>query len=272
MSAVTATPSLRVEDAQRQPPLRLVRAELLKLRRRRGLVVLSALLAVAPMLIGYGTLAFLHATDPGSHGPAGGVDNLAGSLNLLCGLGMIAAMLIGTTAGAGDLSSGVFRELVATGRSRRDLYLARIPAGLALVVPLALAGFAVAGGASVLFAGSLAAPGALLLLESAGWVVAYVAFGFVLGVGVASLVGSRAASIAGLLAFVLAISPLILSVDFLGAARGAVPDAALGRLAPGGLHMDIPLHMSLGGALLSIGAWVTVALALGGWRTVTRDA
>jgi 4-amino-4-deoxy-L-arabinose transferase-like glycosyltransferase len=48
--------------------------------------------------------------------------------------------------------------------------------------------------------------------------------------------------------------------------------AALGRLAPGGLHMDIPLHMSLGGALLSIGAWVTVVLALGGWRTVTRDA
>ena len=36
--------------------------------------------------------------------------------------------------------------------------------------------------------------------------------------------------------------------------------------------MDIPLHMSLGGALLSIAAWVTVVLALGGWRTVTRDA
>ena len=98
--------------------------------------MLSALLAVAPMLIGYGSLAYQHATDPGSNGPAGGVHNLAGSLDLLCGLGMVAAILIGATAGAGDLSSGVFRELVATGRSRRALYLARVPAGLALVVPL----------------------------------------------------------------------------------------------------------------------------------------
>ena len=54
MSTVTATPSLRVEGVHREPPLRLVRAELLKLRRRRGLVVLSALLTVAPRLVGYG--------------------------------------------------------------------------------------------------------------------------------------------------------------------------------------------------------------------------
>ena len=66
MSAVTATaPSLRVEDAHRQPPLRLVRAELLKLRRRRGLVVLSALLAVAPMLIGYGSAGLPARHRPG---------------------------------------------------------------------------------------------------------------------------------------------------------------------------------------------------------------
>jgi hypothetical protein len=271
MSAVTATPSPGVSETSR-PPLRLVRAELLKLRRRRGLVLLGALLTIAPMLIGFGSLAVLHATDPAGHGPAGGIDNLAGSLDLLCLLGMIAAMLIGTTAGAGDLSAGVFRELVATGRSRRALYLARIPAGLALVVPLALAGVAVAAVCSVAFAGSLAAPGALLVLKSTLWVAVYVAFGFVLGLGVASLVGSRAASIVGLLAFVLAISPLVMEIGFLGAARGALPVAALGRLEPAGLGADIPLHMSLGAAVASVTAWVVVALAVGAWRTLTRDA
>jgi hypothetical protein len=271
MSAVTATPSLRASGTRRSP-LRLVRAELLKLRRRRGLVALCALLTIAPMIVGYASLAVLHATDAAGHGPAGGIDNLAGSLDLLSGLGLIAALLVGTTAGAGDLSAGVFRELVTTGRSRRDLYLARIPAGLALVVPLALAGFAVAAGSSIVFAGSLAAPGALLLLKSAAWVVVYVSFGYALGLGIASLVGSRAASIAGSLAFFLAISPLILAADFLGGARGAVPTAALGRLEPAGLGAEPPLHMTLAAALAAIVLWVVVALGLGAWRTITRDA
>jgi hypothetical protein len=272
MSAVTVNPALDAPEVRRRPQLRLVRAELLKLRRRRGLVALCALLTVAPMIVGYAILAVLHATDAAGHGPAGGIDNLAGSLDLLAGLGMIAALLVGTTAGAGDLSAGVFRELVTTGRSRRDLFLARIPAGLALVSVLALGGVAVAAAASVIFAGSLAAPGAVLIAKSAVWVLAYVAFGFVLGLGVSSLVGSRAASIAGLLAFILAISPLLMAADFLGAARGVLPVAALGRLEPAGLGADVPLHMSLGAALASVAGWVVVALALGAWRTLTRDA
>ena len=122
----------------------------------------------------------------------------------------------------------------------------------------------------MVLAGSLATPGALLLLVSAGWVAAYVAFGLVLGVGMASLVGSRAASITGLLAFVLAISPLLLSLAS-WARCGALPVAALGRPSP-------PVCRSPAAARVprrrapEIGAWVAVPLALGGWRTVTRDA
>jgi hypothetical protein len=40
-----------------------------------------------------------------------------------------------------DLSEGVFRHLVVTGRSRVALYFARIPAGLAILVPIVLVGF-----------------------------------------------------------------------------------------------------------------------------------
>src|ERR1019366_7426433 len=44
-------------------------------------------------------------------------------------------------AGSTDLTDGMFRHLVVTGRSRVALYLARIPAGLAVVLPIVAAGF-----------------------------------------------------------------------------------------------------------------------------------
>jgi hypothetical protein len=251
---------------------RLVRAELLKLRRRRGLVALTALLCIAPMVIGYGLLAVLHSTDPSSHGPAGGISNLGGSVGLLGLLSTIAAILIGTTAGAGDLSAGVFRELVATGRSRTSLYLARIPAGLALVAAMTLAGFAVAAVSSIVFAGSLAAPSASLLLTSGAWVLLYASFGFTTGLGLSSLIGSRAATISGLLAFQLAISPLIRSVDFLGSSRDAMPLVSFGRLMPSGLGLSQQVAVSLTTAISVIALWFVVPLALGAWRTITRDA
>ena len=52
-------------------------------------------------------------------------------------------ILVGATVGTADVTSGVFRDLVVTGRSRLDLYAARVPAGLALVLLAAAAGFAI---------------------------------------------------------------------------------------------------------------------------------
>jgi hypothetical protein len=43
--------------------------------------------------------------------------------------------VVGAAAGTTDLNDGVFRYLVITGRSRLALYLARIPAGLAILIP-----------------------------------------------------------------------------------------------------------------------------------------
>ena len=57
--------------------------------------------------------------------PAGGIDNFTGSIELLTQIGVVAAILIGATAGAGDRGAGVFRELVVTGRSRLALFAAR---------------------------------------------------------------------------------------------------------------------------------------------------
>ena len=55
--------------------------------------------------------------------------------------GFLIAAVLGASAGTTDLSEGMFRHLVITGRSRLALYLARIPAGLAILLPLVAVAF-----------------------------------------------------------------------------------------------------------------------------------
>ena len=254
------------------PWARLVLAEVLKLRRRYGLMAFAALLTVVPMLIGYSVTAFLHATDAAHHGPGGGVDNLAGSLDVLQTLGGVAALLIGATLGAGDFGAGVFRELVVTGRSRIALYTARIPAGIAVLMAFVIAAFLITAVASVVFAGSLESPSAALLARCFGWVAVTTITSLALGIGVASLIGSRSTSIGILLAWQLALSHLLLAFNFLGVTRDALLPAATARLAPTALNLDPPITISLAAAACTITIWTLTALALGGWRTATRDA
>jgi hypothetical protein len=85
-----------------------------------------------------------HAFAPNSYGPAGGEDIFNALVaGVLYVFGFIVAATLGCTAGSVDLAEGMFRHLVVTGRSRLALYLARIPAGLAIVVPLVAIGFTI---------------------------------------------------------------------------------------------------------------------------------
>ena len=258
------------------PLPRLARAEVLKLRKRRGLVAITACLTVGAVLVAYGILAILHWANPAHHGPAGGVTNLGHGLGVLTLLGSVAAILVGATAGAGDLSAGIFRELVVTGRSRYALFRARVPGGLAFLLAFVAVAYTLAAVASVVFAGSLAAPSTGLLASAGAWLLLSCAVWFVLALGVASLVGSRSMTIGGMLAFRLAVSPLLLSIGPLGAARESLPAPGLSRLAPHAVRdftqQAGPLPMSVIVAELVLLAWVAAALAVGAWRTVTRDA
>ena len=67
--------------------------------------------------------------------------------------GFIMAATVGGTAGSRDLAEGMFRHLVVTGRSRLALYLARIPAGLAIVLPMVAIGYAIVCAVGVLRTG-----------------------------------------------------------------------------------------------------------------------
>jgi hypothetical protein len=98
-------------------------------------------LIVAPTVLLYALRLLFHAVDPNSYGPAGSPDLFSQVSNLISGLGFIAAATLGATAGTTDLTDGMFRHLVITGRSRVALYLARIPAGLAVIIPLVALAF-----------------------------------------------------------------------------------------------------------------------------------
>jgi ABC-type transport system involved in multi-copper enzyme maturation permease subunit len=253
---------------------RLVSAELLKLRKRRSLVLTVLALTVGAAIVTYGVLAILHVANPAHHGPAGGVTNLGHGLFVLAMLGAVAATLVGAAAGAGDLGAGVFRELVVTGRSRRALFASRIPGGLVFLLPFVAVAYGIAAGASVVFAGSLAAPGTALLVQTGLWLLLEVVFWFVVALGFASLVGSRSTTIGVLLAWKLAVTPLLASIGALGVGRELLPGAGFARIAPHQVaeFAGPSLPMSVAAALAGLAVWGAAALAVGSWRTQTRDA
>jgi hypothetical protein len=273
MNATTASAELpRTLSRSPQRP-RLVNAEVLKLRKRSGLVLATFALTILPMIVAYIVLGILHATEPAKHGPAGGLENFSGSMYLLTQLGVVAAILVGATAGAGDLRSGVFRELVVTGRPRLALFAARVPAGLGLAVAAVWAGFAVTAVASTVLAGSLEAPSAGLLVESAAWLAIVVGLALVMALSVSSAVGSRGTTIGVLVGWQLVLMPFLLQLKTLGSLRELLPVAATERVAPSALFDGgVTVPMSLTVAIAVIAAWTILSLAVGAWRTSTRDA
>jgi hypothetical protein len=110
--------------------IRLPRAELLKLRKRRGIVIPAAFLTVGAIAIMFLVIELFHVANSVKYRAAGGTSNFQHALLLMGQLaGMVAAVLVGTSAGTEDLSSGVFRELVATGRPGRSSSWRRCRAG-----------------------------------------------------------------------------------------------------------------------------------------------
>ena len=66
--------------------LRLIRAEILKLRRRRGMLAIAAVLTLGVVALAFGVSAIQHAATPATYGPAGGAasfDDAMGVLALL---------------------------------------------------------------------------------------------------------------------------------------------------------------------------------------------
>jgi ABC-type transport system involved in multi-copper enzyme maturation permease subunit len=258
------------------PTPRLVSADVLKLRKRRGLAVVVGLLTVAAVTLTYTIIQIFHWSNPGKYGFAGGVENLGNGVGLLAILGGVAAAIVAATAGAQDLDAGVYRDLVVTGRSRVSLFFSRLVGGLTYLLPFVVVGYAVACVASVVWAGDKPMPSVTLMVETGLWTLLSVVFYYLIAFGVACLTASRSYTIGILLAFRLALTPLIAAIGALGVTRELLPSVALANLAP---HRFLETFSPAGIVTASTAAaaavlvvWAAAAVVAGGWRDARRDA
>jgi hypothetical protein len=251
----------------------MISADLLRLRKKRGMIALALAVVLVPLVIATGYDVIKHASDPAHYGPAGGLQNSGRLLDLLgIFMGPVAAILIGAEAGAGDLAAGVFRDNVLTGRSRMALFGARIPAAVAVTLAVIAAGFAIGLASTFAFAGGLPTPGVALILQSLAWLALANAVVCVIAIGVASLTGSRSGTITALVGWELVLSPLLVQAVSLGSLRRGLLDAVLAFLKPGPASGAPVIPMSVAVAVVVTAAWLLVLPALGAWRMRTRDA
>ncbi len=358
------------------PTAGMIATRVMELRKRRGLMT-----ALIVMNIGFPAVFLLirllaHAFAPYANPPAGGyqifVPLAAGFLPTFA---FIVAATVGCTAGSRDLTEGMFRHLVVTGRSRLALYLARIPAGLAVVVPMVAIGYTILCAVCVFAApafiddsnvniplglsragfenwardraepvicllpynghipGNVACPGpppwsksavtpgqpaparleALavkiasqdyhgytqilrhpqisLMIKAGLWLELEAAVGFMLGLGLASLMGQRTIPVILLIAFQIILTPILsgISIPHLQNLQRSLVGLAMAHLEPSGLAIAAALPGIAGGvgrpgaaqpllsesgtqAVCVIIAWLACWTILGAWRMMTRDA
>jgi ABC-type transport system involved in multi-copper enzyme maturation permease subunit len=251
------------------PNLRLIWADVLKLRRRRGMLTLTVLGTLGVVVLVYTVLAIEHASNPAKHGAAGGLENYHGAIQTVGLLALIAGVIVGGTSGTQDIESGVFRDLAATGRSRTSLFLSRLAGALAVVVPIVLVTSIVTAAGAIALRDGLAAPGSGAIVAGTAAVLAAAGLGTAVAVGVSAVVGSRGPVIGILLAFFLGISPLLEVIALLGGSRQLIPDVAINRIAD--LSTPAGDHYALGASMAVVVGWIAVSLAAGAWRTKTRE-
>jgi hypothetical protein len=141
------------------------------------------------------------------------------------------------------------------------------------LLPIVGAGFAITATGSVVFAGFLDAPSASLLAGSAAWLGLVASLAMVLALGVSSTIGSRGTTIGIVLGWQIVAAPVLLQIKTLGSLREGLVGAATDRLAPASLFEGSPtVPISIGAAVFVVVAWTVLPLAIGAWRTCTRDA
>ena len=340
------------------------------------------MIAIAAVTIGLPTVFLVirllaHLFDPKSYAPAGGYDIFTALVaGVLYIFGFIMAATLGCTAGSADLGDGEFRHLVITGRSRLAIYLARIPAGLSIVLSLIAIGYAIVcivccfaapttinyNGATVPanlsrtafvawagdhpdevlcnlpynfpvnfpvpcgpggpvtkegigpgasgpapkaptkaelagtarriaaqdypgYAKLFLSPSNWLMIRTGAWVELEATVGFIVGSGLASLIGQRTVAVILMIVLEIILTPIFSRASiphFINLQRGLV-GLAVDHLEPGGL----PVALSGGGgsnavsvlvsetrveAICVIIGWLVVWTAVGAWRMATRDA
>ena len=271
------------------PTWPMINTKLLELRKRRTLVIVTVVFTVGLPVIFYGIRLLFHLGDPARYAPAGAPDAFATAGILMGEFGFIAATALGATAGTADLTDGMFRHLVITGRSRLALYLTRIPAGLSILLSLAAAGFTVACLVTA-FLGSPHTASAVNvsagdMIRSGLWLELYLLIGFTAGLGLGSLMGQRTVPVILLIVLEIIITPVLADHPLpyfldgerlvVGVAMDQLKPAALAggtQVGPGGGGMLHLQPMPSWAMITVIVGWVIGWSAIGAWKMTIRDA
>jgi hypothetical protein len=355
------------------PTIGMITTRIMELRRRRGLMIALVVVNIGLPALFLLIRLLLHAFAPRTNPPAG--NNVIFAVlvgGLLYTFGFIVAATVGCTAGSRDLTEGMFRHLVVTGRSRLALYLARIPAGLAIVVPLVAVGYTIVCAVSVFAAptfiddwnvnippglsragfenwaagravpvicslpfngpvpGSVACDGpprwsksavtpaqsapprlealavkiasqdytgytqilrrppTSLMIKAGLWIELEAVVGFILGLGLASLMGQRTVPVILIIVFQMILTPILTfaAIPHLQGLQRTFVGLAMAHLEPSGLPVVVGVPGVTGGvggpgtALLPestaeviwvVIAWLVGWTILGAWRMMTRD-
>ncbi|HTC70036.1 MAG TPA: hypothetical protein VK662_10745 [Acidothermaceae bacterium] len=350
----------------------MIATRFMELRKRRGLMITLILVTVGFPTVFLAIRLLLHAVAPKTYGAAGGYDiYTAMAAGVLYTFGFIVAATLGCTAGSADLSDGMFRHLVITGRSRLALYLARIPAGLAIIASLVAIGFAIVCAVCVLAAPSklnydgVAVPAGMsqsgletwaadhatevvcnfdnrgqpgqnigcengpgqpdrvviqgpsgqpipattaqataaaieiaqqdysdyhkqflypsdsLMIKTGLWLELEAAIGFIVGLGLGSLLGQRTTAVILMIVLEVILTPIAIRTripHFINVQRGIV-GVATAHVEPGQLPLafggggnDFRITESTTTAVCVILAWLIGWTIIGAWRMMTRDA
>jgi ABC-type transport system involved in multi-copper enzyme maturation permease subunit len=254
--------------------LRLTAADFLKLRKRRGTVAWALVLALAPLVIFFAVRAAQHSSDALRYAPAGGTEGFIDAIRIAAVFfGPLAAILIGVEGGTGDVASGVFRDLVVTGRSRLALFASRVPAALALTWIVTAAAYGVLVLGTYLLASGSPLPSASKVIDGFGFALLSNGVVCAVAVGFAALTASRPAALTVLIGWHLVASPILAGISSLGSARELILGQAIVNFSP--VHVTEhggTVAMSQGTALGVLAAWLVACLSLGAWRTRTMDA
>lgn len=252
---------------------KMVGAEILKLRKNKGQVITASLLTVGVVVVYFAVLEILHLTNPSSHGPAGGTSNFVNAISLLLFIGSAASIIIGARAGSIDESSGVFRDLVSSGRSRLSIYSARIAGAILFFLPFVVVALLVAMFATSALHGTLPTPTASQYWNNFAVTIGVTVFNLIMAVGIASLTLSRSITVGILLVWILFAQRLIVSITYLGGFRKAFPLVAEHSLNLSGRGpLGAPITEGTLAAVAVLVVWSIVSLGAGALRTIKMDA
>ena len=231
---------------------------------------------------------FAHVVDPKSFGPAGTYSVFSDLISIMAEFGFIVAVALGATAGTTDLTDGMFRHLVVTGRSRTALYLARLPAGLAILVPLVAVAFTLLCLVTS-YAGTAAAQAALTpngMIQAGLWLELDIGIGFVVAVGLGSLMGQRTLPVILLIILEIIITPVLADhvIPYFINGQRLIVGVAMAQLRPAALGAGLGRGTLVGGGALQVPpmpTWAMITVIVGwivGWTLIgarkmtTRDA